>query len=118
MDQGLKRVVARGVRPHVPYRNLNRVRNRLIDKKIRKLFNLIEQLNQTRRCLKMMSIKRLGSDQYYQYKKDLAELKQLIEDTKKSEWYIRNRERYMALQDSRYRSRRNHYSYEWMKRMY
>lgn len=118
MDQGLKRVVARGVRPHVPYRNLNKVRNSLADKKIKQLLNLSDSLTLVRKQLKHMSFKEYNSQFYYNLKKDFNELKSRIEGIKKQDWFLRYKERYMAQQESRYNSRQSNGSVIWMKGRY
>ena len=116
MDQGLKRVVARGVRPHVPYRNLNKVRNKLIEKRIDHLINLFDLSASCKRQLKRMSYVGYGSDRYYYLKDQISQLKQETEEIKKQDWFLRYRETYFAKKESRYVSRRRYHLHESIKR--
>lgn len=114
MDQGLKRVVARGVRPHIPYRNINKVRNKLIEKKIKDLYTLSCTLKNIRYGIKSLPLASKGSDSYYKLKAEFIELHQKIEEIRQQEWFIRYKDRYTSHTESIYTTRQTKSYHVWL----
>ena len=102
MGKSLNRVVARGVRPHIPYRSINKVRDKLIEKKIKDLYILSCTLKNIRYGIKSLPLARKGSDSYYKLKAEFIELHQKIEEIKQQKWFIRSKERYISHIESLY----------------
>lgn len=114
MDQGLKRVVARGVRPHIPYRSLNKICDSLADRKIENLFRVYDSLSIIRRHLELMSSRNYGNKFYYNLKKDFYDLKNKAEEIRKQDWFLRHKERYMAKKRYRHTIKQNKHPSGWL----
>lgn len=114
MGKSLNRVVARGVRPHVPYRNINKVRDKLIDKKIRNLMKLSSLIGYARRNLRDMSFRQYGSEHYYKLKNEINCLKKQAEEIRQQEWFIRYKDRYISKTESLYTRRQKLSSHMWL----
>lgn len=114
MGKSLTPTIARGVRPHIPYRNINKVRDKLIEKKIKDLYTLSCTLKNIRYEIKSMPLVLKGSDKYYELKAEYIELHQKIEEIKQQEWFIRLKERYTSLPEGTYTTRQNKSYHEWL----
>lgn len=114
MGKSLTPTVARGVRPHIPYRNVNKIRNKLIEKKIKNLYTLMCTLRNIRYSLKRLPLNSKGSDSYYELKTEFIELHQKIEEIKQQEWFIRYKGRYTSHVESLYTTRQNLSSHMWL----
>lgn len=114
MGKSLNRVIVRGVRPHVPYRNINKVRDKLIEKKIKDLYRLSCTLRNIRYEIKSLPLALKGSNKYYELKAELVELHQKIEEIKQQEWFIRYKDRYASHIGSLYTKRQNKSYHVWL----
>ena len=114
MGKSLTPTIARGVRPHVPYRNINKVRDKLIEEKIKNLYTLICTLRNIRYEIKRLPLSVKGSEDYYKLKAGYIELYQKIEEIKQQEWFIRYKDRYISHTESLYTRRQNKSYHVWL----